>query len=319
MTTPWSRAQNFIDTVTDGSYKLADEIFKSHYQLLNGGAGNATIAAMLTYFDPFYAAYSNAYVGWLALRGQGTGNTQTLVELIDELSSSRIRKWDVAIQGVYEQGTPQYQSLLPARRSPFQQGGIETRFSAVQALIAAIGTDAALASLKTQIEDFLTTMENARNNQVGGVAGVNIASGAIDLARDNAAQAMFKNYGSCVVLYYQTPEQIANFFPVALLQSKEQNTFTATLRPGNSHRLFKRKLDVANTLTLVNDGDVDIDFFFTDGLITSLQPGLPHVKVAAHTFETIPPSQAGYTDDKRFFFCQNSDPLLDGHCSAQID
>ena len=55
---------------------------------------------------------------------QGTykGRTELWDAKVADLSSLRIKQWDIAIQGVFLEGTGDYTILLPNGRGPFQKG-----------------------------------------------------------------------------------------------------------------------------------------------------------------------------------------------------
>lgn len=63
--------------------------------------------------SPLVQAYDDAYTTWLNQQGATKGQTQSLNDLLDELRSEKIEDWDLAIQNVYRQKTPQYIALLP--------------------------------------------------------------------------------------------------------------------------------------------------------------------------------------------------------------
>lgn len=98
--------------------------------------------------SPLSAAFNEAYQSWSTGKGLQKGKTTSLYSQFKLLSSQKIEDWDIAIQQVYKQNTPQYVSLLPNRRKPFQTGSQESRINAVGTLSEAIGADAALQNCK---------------------------------------------------------------------------------------------------------------------------------------------------------------------------
>ena len=111
--------------------------------------------------------YDDAYTIWLSQQGATKGQTQSLNDLLDQLRSEQIENWDLAIQNVYRQKTPQYIALLPRHRTPFQTGSQQQRITAVAALSMAIGTDAALQTLKADVDEFYDALITASNSQKG--------------------------------------------------------------------------------------------------------------------------------------------------------
>ena len=304
------RTINFVDVATDGNFKLALEIFNTHDSLLHGGVADTDVLAMYNYFHPFKTNYANAYTVWDNQKGQGTGGTLGFYAMLDDLRANRIRLWDIAIQNVYDQTTVKYKTLLPHRRTPFQNGSNEMRIIAISTLIAAIGTDAALATLKTQITTFYTALTTARDAQTGNFGAIDTASTNMENARLAAAQAMFKNYGSLVVKYYTTPSAIANYIPVSLLQTKSQSIFTGHTNADAISHIFKRKLDVATQhIMLTNNGDGPIEFYFANGLSDNPSPAGGQVSIPPHNQQDVLLDQLGYTDANRHLYIRNSNPM----------
>lgn len=300
------RYQNFIENVTFDNDKLALEIFNQHDSLLHGGIASADILLMYNFFHPFKMTYSDAYTAWTTLRGQGTGGTQSFTDLLNNLSSVRIRKWDIAVQQIYDQSTPAYRNLLPNRRKPFQTGTYGSRINAVSSFLTAITDDAALFDLQDEVTIFLGQLVAARDGQVGGFGAIEAAATTLETARVAAAQAMFKNYGSLVVKFYMTPQGISDYMPTELLQNKQQSTFTGHLAAGANHRIFKRKLNIdTQQLTLTNDGDNDLEFYFTDGLTDVPSLGQSVQLMSTHSQKDISPDLAGYSDEARYLYVRN--------------
>jgi hypothetical protein len=299
--TSFLRFLNFPETVTEGNYKLAHEIFNKHDSLLHGGIADPDLLLMYNFFHPYQNTYSTAYTVWNNLKGQGTGGTQNLKDMMRDLSGTRIRKWDIAIQQIYDQTTSQYRNLLPHRRTPFQQASYESRITAVGALLLAIGGDVSLFDLESEVSLFLTQIKIARDSQVGGFGAIEAASTTMETARIAAAQAMFKNYGSLVVKYYMTPQGISDYMPTELLQSKQQSSFTGHLTTSVTHRIFKRKLDIqTQQLTLTNNGNNALEFYFTDGLTDVPSANQLVQYMVGHSQKDISPNLAGYNDVARY-------------------
>ncbi|MCX6352000.1 MAG: hypothetical protein NTX03_09065 [Bacteroidetes bacterium] len=299
-TAPWSRAQNFVDNVSDGNYELSGKIFTEHDSKLHSGIADPEILAIYNFFHPFRMAYYTAESTWNTLKGQGGGGTVGTMVLIDDLSGTKIRVWDVAIQAVYDQKSQAYKNLLPKRRTPFQTGSLESRIEAVNSLILAIGTIAQLQTLKGQITAFYNLLVAARDGQIGGFTAIDNAVTAMETARLAACQAMFKDYGSLVVKFYMNPVAIENWFPVDLLSTKQQTLFTGHTPIGETDHIFKRKMEPENHIHGISTGDDGIQLFYTDGL-TEVPQGAS-VTIAAHSQLDFAPAAAGYTDAKRHLY-----------------
>jgi len=208
----WRYASNQFDNSTKNSRKRMKIISTDHDGKLMERQGEPGIGALYEFYHPLHEGYINKYSDWMVMRASYKGSTLTIRNLFGELSSSRIRNWDVVIQGFYPLNTQRYVELLPNRRKPFQNGGYEQRSAAVQALIQAIGADDDLRTLKEEIIAFRTSVDDARNAQQGKEGMVDELSLQLEAKRIVCAGALFRNLGDLMHLYYQDPSHIAAFF-----------------------------------------------------------------------------------------------------------
>ena len=83
---------------------------------------------------PVKAAWDTSYRAWTAARGTYKGKTKALEAKLADLSGLRIKQRDIAVQGVFLDGTPEYTHLLPNGRGPFQQGAYNLLIAEVKTL-----------------------------------------------------------------------------------------------------------------------------------------------------------------------------------------
>ncbi len=303
----WPRAENFILYLTDGNYFKAKAIFGRHDSMLEAGVADKDINTIFTFFHPFYVSYDNIYQTWSALRSSNSGNTKAVVNLVEELSGIQIRKWDVAIQGVFDLNSIEYKKILPNRRKPFQNGSVSNRVIELGNLSVALGKISALDPVAKQVAAFLDDMKSAIKVQKTQMTQIDSIAVALEVARVDAAEAMFKDYGSCIAKFYKTPVAIETYFPVALLTSKSQATFTITLEDTLPELLFKRKLDAKKKLSVINYGEKPIQLYFTNGLnklpATGQTPGIVQGKDKVE----INPADIFYSDTNRSLFISIAD------------
>src|SRR6266446_4547945 len=120
----WKYAENTFDSSTAKSWTLMNKIATDHLARLNGHAGtddapDSDIAVCRDRVDAALSAFSQAWSTWQNIDASYGGKTDVLQALIAELSSKRIRQWDVAIQGAFLDDTPEYAELLRGGRGPF--------------------------------------------------------------------------------------------------------------------------------------------------------------------------------------------------------
>ena len=158
---------------------------------------------------PVKSAWDAAYNAWIAARGTYKGKTQALEAKLADLSALRIKQWDIVIQGVFLEGTPEYTQLLPNGRGPFQQGAYDLRIAEVKALQTRLspfgGANPSLAALATTVGTFHTEMKALRDAQQGQESTVDVASTALEAQRVAGANLMYQNLGRLMEKFFALP------------------------------------------------------------------------------------------------------------------
>ena len=303
----WSHSINFFKTAVDKSNVGAKTIFDSFDRKLKVGETDPDISGYYTTFHPICLAYDNSYSVLDSLRSSKSGKTLGVVQLIDQLSSTNAREWDVAVQGVYNSKTPKYQGLFPNHRIPFQTGKVDARARAVKNLMTEMGTDAGLATIKTKVSTFLDLLTAAMVLQKNQLINIDLAITAIDVARDAASVAAFGIYGGFVTKFSANPKLMEDYFPIDLLQSISQSSYTGKLIFQVPKRLLHRKLDsTKQSLKYSYVGTNVAHAYFTNSLNKTPAPGTVVFIIQPNTMGECTPEEMGYTDDKRYLHIVNT-------------
>ena len=313
----WSRTDNFIKTSASRSYIGAKGIFNAIDTKLLGGIADPEILGFYNTFNPLNTDYNSKYAIWDGFRSTGIGKTLGVVQLIDLLSSTKIKGWDIAIQIVYDNKTPEYAHLLPHHRAPFQAGSVGKRESALINLVAAIGTDVSLATVKTSVSAFLTSLQTAMTAQSTQITSIDTAIVNLEASSNTASDAAFGIFGGFLAKFSVTPKLTDAYFPVNLLNSIAQLTFTAKLKTLLPRKLFKRKLDIIkNFIKGLNVGTDTVIGYFTDGITNKLAVGAPFISMPPNSSADYDLVAAGYTDKKRHFYIANTGAI---EANVEID
>jgi hypothetical protein len=266
----WIFLTNPFIVATNGSYskmkQIGDVTLAALAARVPTPPADDIFSQLLTALTPLVQAYDDVYAAWVNQQGATKGQTQTLNDLLDELRSQKIEDWDLAIQNVYRQKTPQYMALLPRHRAPFQSGSQQQRITAVAALSLAIGTDAALQTLKTDVDAFYDELTAALNNQKGGKSIKSASSSEVEAERIALGTGLYGVLGRLMDYYKEMPETIADIIPVDALRNNEQTIFQHDVKGGVTRLVFTRTLEDGESLKCVNRGN------------TALQLALVHEK-----------------------------------------
>ncbi len=277
---PWIFLINPFIVATNTSYSLMKQIGNYTLAAINAklqpslpDSAKATappeadfFAGLLATLQPPVQTYDDAYTAWLSKQGSVKGQTKTLTMLLDDLSSNQIQEWDLAIQNVYRQNTPQYIALLPQHRKPFQQGTQQSKITAVGALSLAIGTDAKLQDLKADVDTFQNALVLANASQKDGKSNKSGSSAEVEADRIVLGIVLYGILGQLMDYYKETPEMIATVILVDALRTHEQTVFSQDVNGGQTKLVFTRTLEDGDQLKITGRGH------------TALQVALVHEK-----------------------------------------
>lgn len=325
MSRSWIFLSNPFLVVTDGSYRKMKIIGDYTLAALQSAVPPTPPAAkavahvpfsdLVDLLQPLVTDYNSSYINWLSSQGTQKGKTQSLTGLLKNLQSKQIEDWDLAIQQVYRQDTPQYMMLLPQRRKPFQQGSQEDRMAAVGALNIAIGTDPVLQTLKTDVSNTYDALVAANNTQKGSKTSTSGNSDAVEAARITLGQGLYSVLGSLMSYYYENPDEIARFFALEELRSKEQNIYNQDIKGGETKALFARTFTDGEMLKLTDRGDTILNI----ALVHEKNDSMPADSFALqpHEEETVPASALGAAGN-RFLIIKNMNATEKGAFSVEV-
>lgn len=257
----WSFATNPFVSVTENSYYNALELGTFHDNALQAAKTDTGIATMYSSFHPIFLSFKTNYISWVTQGGTQQGETLNLVHLLEALSSEKIKRWDISIQVVYDSASVKYKKLLPNKRSPFQKGTQLERIHAIQALSKAIGTDTALAALKTDIDAFLVLIDSAYNTQKGSINSTKSASSNLEISCTALCNAMYANLGALIQKYSTTPFKIELFFDMKIMRRVMQTLFTGHIEPLAIVNVFKHTFYDDDEVLLKNLGTATLQVY----------------------------------------------------------
>lgn len=312
----WSKTLNFFKAILLRSKLGTKAIFDALDANLHTGIADADILALYNFFHSLCTDFDAKYLIWSSLKSSNPSNTLGVTDLLKELSSLKIQAWDIIIQSFYLQSSTRYKALLPHRRRPFQEGTNALRAEAVANLLVAIGSDANLASLKTEVLAFQVLLLAAMSATSTQKTEIKTANTNLVTSILNGAAGMMYVYGGLIKKYYLSLTTVNNFFPVALMNKITQTDFTATLKSLLPKKLFKRKLEITQSLDGTNFSSNPVLVYFTNGLTKVLAPGDPFISMPPITIANYTLAQAGYSDTKRCLYVKNT---AGGDASVEID
>ena len=232
----WNYLRNQFLIVTKNNFKKALKLSNYHDALLKktmNADPDPDWALLYNRYNPLHLAYINAYTKWKNAGGTQEGQTLNLDQLL-VLLVTKVDKWDVQVQNVFDKKSKDYKIIFPDGRTPFNSGAINTRIIAVKNLGSALTPYGALATVKTDVDAFYILLDDARDVQEGAKGGTKTSSGELDQKRIPAMTMQYGDLGFLMNKYMDNPLAIAPFFELAELRGHQQVLFTGTLDPAEN-------------------------------------------------------------------------------------
>ena len=173
---------------------------------------------LLPFIAPFNAAYDIKYGN----KGQRKGDTKKFNQLFKQLSSVKLHSWDIALQAVFQQNTPEYTKIFPNGLTPFHTYSISDRFDYFKNAVTEIAKYPALLALHTEMAAFFADFKLAED--VKQKKNINIKESkdeVLTLARI-VADEIYGVLGDFMKKFRKKPENILAFFPVFLLRQRKK-------------------------------------------------------------------------------------------------
>jgi hypothetical protein len=305
----WSYLLNPWEIGTRNNFKKAAIAITDHDDKLNAGIADPKIAAIFNRFHPFRVSFETLFTQWNSAKAGHSGSTRAVKILLKQLSGTKIRAWDVAIQKEYPLDTSTYKGLMPSRRGPFQTGSTDMRIQALDSLVANIGDDAKLRDLKAEIITFTGQLKAARTLQQGKEQVTPDLSGRLERQRVLTTTEMHRDMGSLLEMYADNPARIESYFQVSLIRKRskaketEPESIAVTVEP-----LQTLKVEVVfgdtSRFWLFNYSEVPVTVFVS-GEVPVL-PANPYILEAGAEAE----KDAAELGEKgsRFLFIKNNNP-----------
>ena len=287
----WLFLENPILNATDNSFRMAIRISTWHDSALKAANADPFILALYVIYHPLHLALVAAYDAFTAKEGTTQGETLNLRELFRLEANSKINAWDAAIQVVYAKGSVPYMSLLPNGHGPFQTGTQTQRINAVQTLSNSIGTDAALAAVKADVDTFYGLLNTANSTQKGSISTINALSDAVDAARINMSVAQYADLGKLIGAHAADTTVIDQYFDLEALRKGQQVLFTGQVKKNDVHTIVKHTFAATDMLDLENPGVTELQFYLA--AVKGAHPGATIITLAAGTQQTVPASALG--------------------------
>ena len=314
----WHYLSNTFLVVTEKSTKLMMILSPDHRARLQAQSADPDIMAMLNIFAPKDTALGAAYQAWYSAGAFYKGATLAFENLLKELSQIKLDQWFPQVQVVYAEGTPEYLTIFPHGRAPFNTGSYDIIINTVKSLGDNLAIYPALAATKTDVDNFYASLLAARADQQQKEEIVRVKSDLLETERVNTGVAMYATLGKLMAKYAATPEVIDRFFDLSLIQNppKDKNSFAVIVAGADTANIISGGFTDTTQFKLFNTGDTK-GRFFTSNSATGVSVSGQGIELAPNTSTTVVAKVLG-DPGNTFLNVTNLDPLNQGSFSVVI-
>jgi len=315
----WLITKNTFLSVTADSTKTLMILSPDHRARLLSESTDPDILLISNIFNPIDDALTLSYQNWSVANGLYNGATMAFENLLAELGHAKLEAWIPQIQVVFGESTPEFKSLFPKGKAAFNKGAYDIRLNAVGALGIALGSYAALAAVKTDVDNFYDTILAARTVQQKKEEDVRKMSKLLETARVTTCEEMYSNLGKLMSKFKKTPGDIERFFDLTLIQNppKDKDTAAIILAGGDTGNLKSEGFTASTLIKIYNTGETK-GVFFTSDSATGLCPEGQGLALAPNSNTELAVSALGGDPSNTFLNVTNLDPLNQGSFSVVI-
>lgn len=261
----WSYLENPFASLAKRSQKQFLLFTRDHRDKLQQWQADPDVAPLFQRIQTAYTNFEQKYANLNAVTGMYRTKTRIFENLIQELSAKKIKTWDIQVQVVYADDTPEYQGIFPNRRSPFQGTAYDLRINSLMSLVNILGNYPLLANVQTDVQTFLTQIQQARTEQQGLENNEQVLRSEVGDVINKLASEMFYVYAMLIAKYYMQIDKVENFYELKYLrsgtQSNDNQGTTYEVAPNNKINLYNGELTDNSYLVVKNVGNVPVSVY----------------------------------------------------------
>jgi len=309
---------NRFEVASRDSFNVAAAIGAQHVSALH--ADSATVPIALVCYNnvkPKYDAYMAARVAHLAQTGSQVGEVLTLQQLLDGMPTN-VESWQISIKAVYDAKTVRFIEMFPKGKSVLNRGTQINRINAVESLLTAIGSDAALTAVKGKITLFHTALLTALTTKDDAKSTTVTDSTTLETTRIDLCNEIEGNLGLLINNFKKDTSLAAKYFDETLLHNSLQMSFDLKIKPLCTKKGIKRtfKNPITQQFQIDNRSNTSLKVFLAltkNGLV-----GLVFVTIPPMSDDIYNLVDMGDNDTKKFLNIFNMDDKIKADITIKV-
>ncbi len=264
----WKYIDNQFLLSTYGSIKRAVILSTFHDNALR------TLSTTYPLLLPLYTRYHPLHLALVAAYNQHTssGSLQQgdRLSVTQEFAISKkllTNVWMPVILGLHPKDSPRYKAIFPGGLSPFNTGTIDTKIAAFGVLGTNIGSEVALASIKTAADSNYASLLLLRETQSSAITTTSDDSDTLETARIAAMVMQYRNLGNMMDNFYDTIETMCPLvFDLVTLRENPQTIFTGAILSLAQENLLAHTFLAADQIAVKIVGSGTFNLYLSSGV-----------------------------------------------------
>lgn len=317
MQLPYHYEQNSFEICCHSSLPKAQSISLFFYTALENEQNDAFIKPIFLAYKPFHFELMDKVSNLEKIKGIQEGETLNINQQFILLRSSKIKRWDIAVQGIFSDTTPDYKKIFPNKRTPFQNGSQTDKLNVLAALSKVLTDYPALDATNKEVELLYANINDSLTNQKSALRDTTSAAALAEVARINMCDEQYGFMGLFMSKYKKTPTVLRRYFDFNTLRHASQVLFTnSKVKPMSIHFVVKHTFHAGETVVCTNNGSKDLWFYLAKSKTEAA--GATRVEVPAHSSSTVPVEQLGDLSNT-YVLAYNPDDNLNGSYEFEIE
>ncbi len=261
----WSYLENPFAALAKRSNKQFLLFVRDHRDKLQQWQNDADISPLYQKIQIAYTNFEQKYANLNAASGMYRTKTRIFEELAQELSNKKIKQWDIQVQVVYADDTPEYQGIFPNRRTPFQTAAYDLRINQLMTLDNILNNYPLLTNVQVDVQAFLQKIQQARTEQQGFETQEQVLRSELYDSINILTKELHFVYAMLIAKYYTDVTKVENFYELKYLRAGSQSNSPQIqeyeIASDSKLNLHNGQLDDDSYLIIENTGDVPIHVF----------------------------------------------------------
>ncbi len=237
-----------------------------NYLALKANATNPKINALLVRMEVVYVNFNTVYLVWYASHGPSKGETKGFNDII-ALLPAKLDDWQDAIKRVFPIDSKEFVIIFPNQRKDFYSGSQIDRLVRIQSLVSTMKTYSDLKEIMDDVSAYAELLSATLETKEIKQDDVESSTAALIAAYDDMAKYLWMNMNDLINIFIDDPEQVCNYFDMALLQksiSQGDGTTTVLSLGVNEKSAYAIDYAAGLKLLLTNLGKVVLYYYFAE-------------------------------------------------------